>query len=286
VFVLKFISISLLIFFSYEVFGEKKFPFQKKIITLFLLSELEKKVQERDKHISYAPSTEVKTNCEKTIILEKEMPWDSAGLYPVLFKDIRVLCKKKEDKILFAIGDSMTGGPGVLSDETYPSLLTKKFQNTIVVNAGINGSNTFHWRKEGVLFDRIIRQNKDHIDGVLFLLGGNNILFLEHVLKTNATPELVIPPIQQTLQSVVEELPNAEIYIANYPVPHAIPRNTFAALEKFRKSPPFGIGGPDLSTPIAYKPEFFQEDLLHLNAKGHSQMAEIWETFLRKRGYR
>ncbi|MCB1178013.1 MAG: hypothetical protein KDK36_10575, partial [Leptospiraceae bacterium] len=170
----------------------KKAKFLRRLSTAYLIVDLENKVKERDAELNYKPTNEPIKECDKTQIEYREMPWDSAGLYPVLFKDIRIICKKKGDKILFAVGDSITAGLGIKKENTYPFLLTNRFKNTIIINAGISGSNTFHWRRTGILYDRILRQNKEGIDGIIFLLGGNNILFLKHVLKTKAKPSFIV----------------------------------------------------------------------------------------------
>jgi len=264
----------------------KKKKFFEKLSVIYFFSELEKQVKQRDQLLEYIPSFERKTNCEHTEILYQEMPWDKKGLYPVPFLDIRVLCKSEKEKIIFVVGDSITGGVGLPREATYPAYLNQKFQSTVFVNAGINGSNTYHWHKGGILFDRIIIQNKEFIDGVILLIGGNNILFTQYVLKQKVNPEFIVQEIKNVIHDIQLELPNIPIYLGNYPVPHVMSEEMYEALEDLRKNTDGTIGGPEVRSYFENRPDLFLKDYLHLNTKGQKLMGIIWEEFLKKEGWK
>lgn len=271
--------------FSLQAKSKKK-KFYENLAIAFIFTELEKKVKERDKDLNYHSIVEKKSDCQHTEVVYRDMPWDKQGLYPAPFQDISVLCKSKNEKIIFVIGDSITGGPGLPKESTYPFYLTSRFESTVFVNAGINGSNTFHWRKGGILFDRIFTQNKDYIDGVILLIGGNNILFTEHVLKQRAIPELITSEIKHVINDIQTELPSVPIYLGNYPVPHVMSEDMYAALEDLRLNTAGTIAGPEFRTKFENRAEFFLKDYLHLNSKGQRQMGIIWEIFLKKEGWK
>lgn len=277
----------LVVFLSIPIIAKsKKKKIFKQLSIALMFMELDKFVKDRDKNLIYSPKVESHPNCQKTIVEYQDMPWDKNGLYPAPFQDIRVLCKPNKEKLIFVVGDSMTGGPGLQKENTYPFYLSKQFSDVTFVNAGINGSNTYHWRKGGILFDRIITQNKEQIDGIILLIGGNNILFTEHVLKQKAIPSIVVSEISNVIQDLQNELPNKPIYLGNYPVPHVMSEEMYAELEVLKNNTKNTISGPDFRTPFENKPEYFLKDFLHLNEKGHLKMGQIWESFFHKEGWK
>ncbi len=281
------VSIFLVCLFGWFLSLEgKSSQIQKKIIYTYIFLELEKYVRERDKHLLYFPVPPLEENCETVKVFYQDIPWDTKGIYPAPFLDVKVLCKPFNQKIILVIGDSISAGASLGREKTYPSLLNQSFEETFFLNAAINGSNTYHWRRGGILFEKVVTQNKSFIDGVILLIGGNNILFIEHVLKQKAKPQEITNEILALVQELQEELPNIPIYVGNYPVPHVMSKKMYEALEELRLNTKNTRQGPEVRSHFEKRWDLLMQDYLHLNEKGQRLMALLWEKRLREDGWK
>ncbi|MCX7999458.1 MAG: SGNH/GDSL hydrolase family protein, partial [Leptospiraceae bacterium] len=138
----------------------------------------------------------------------------------------------------------------------------------------------------GTLFQKVVVENKDYIDGILLLIGGNNILFIEHVLKRRAKPSEVVPEILALIQDLQTELPNIPIYVGNYPMSHVMSPEMYQALEEVRTNT-FGVKeGPDVYSRFLNRWDLYMKDYLHLNEEGQKLLALLWEEHLKKDGWK
>lgn len=277
------------LFFSFSLLltvEAKPKNLQKRLVYAYLFLELERYVRERDKNLLNYSSPNLKEDCEKVEVFYQDIPWDTKGIYPAPFLDIKVVCKPTYQKLMLVIGDSISAGASLGREKTYPALLNQSFQNTFFLNAGINGSNTFHWKKGGVLFERVVVQNKNFIDGVIVLIGGNNILFTEHVLKRKAEPKEITSEILSFINELKEELPKIPIYIGNYPVPHVMSKEMYEALENLRLHTEGTKPGPEVRSHFEERWDLLMKDYLHLNEKGQKLMASLWERHLKEDGWK
>ena len=88
------------------------------------------------------------------------------------YRDIEVKLQPSK-KLIIAVGDSFTAGHGVLFNETYTSILRKKFEkNYDLVNLGYNGASTL---QEGENFVSFIKYFKKNPDVVIYQYYGNDM---------------------------------------------------------------------------------------------------------------
>lgn len=187
--------------------------------------------------------------------------------------------------IILAMGDSITAGLAPDKSNTFPELLERTIENTSVINAGMNGANTIHWRPEGVLYKKNIYDNRKVIDVVLFLLGGNDRNYFSHLDKSEINEKYAKEiglRLRKILMKMKEDLPSAKIILANYP--QLKNENRFPAVEQIRTKLPeedsFFWKGPDFTSAFVGKKEYFLPDKTHLSNLGHQKFAEIWKNFL------
>ena len=252
-----------------------------------MISRMTANKRELDKNLKYRPWGETHKNCPAgSIIKSQPLPWDNKGHYPVFYTDIKILCKKAGEKIIVAVGDSMTGGVASSPGNTYPELLEKRLKNTRVINAGLNGANTTHWAKGGVLYEKILTQNRDQIDAILFILGGNDGLYSTWLFGKKPDVPAINKRLNAILVNIVKDFPNAKVYVANYPRVRDRSPEMVELMETMRAGQvPGTLAGPDFPPHFMGKSELFMLDYLHLNTSGYNLMANLWAQRLRKDGF-
>lgn len=169
--------------------------------------------------------------------------------------------------ILF-LGDSLTAGYGVASEQAYPSLIEKKLQNDYpvsarVINGSISGSTS------ASAFSRL-RWYQQKQPKILFLaLGANDGLRGLDVKQLTANLERVVTVARQNDMIVIlagmQMPPNYGIeYTAAF-------KNVFPQIaEKFQL-----IFIPFLLDGVAGKAELNQADGIHPNPEGHQHIAQL-----------
>ncbi len=176
------------------------------------------------------------------------------------------------EKVILFLGNSLSAGLGVDSDESFPSLIQERIDslgwNFKVVNAGVSGETT-----SGGL-SRIDWALRQPIDVLVLELGGNDGLRGIPVEVTKQNLEEIITRTQATY-------PNAEIVLAGMQMPPNLGaeytsqfRDVFYDLaeENDIHLIPFlleGVGGVE---------SMMQDDRIHPNAAGHQRAAaNVWE---------
>ncbi|MDE0151958.1 MAG: arylesterase [Bdellovibrionales bacterium] len=182
----------------------------------------------------------------------------------------------KPKKIFIALGDSLTEGYQLSSQEAYPHLLearlNKEFPRykTQVINAGISGSTT----SSGVNRLKKYLRLKPHV--VFISLGSNDGL--------RGTP---IDTIKKNLQNMIDlaRSNNILVILAGLKIPMNYGEEYTEAFERIFKSLaqknnvtyiPFLLEG------VAGNPDLNLPDLIHPNGKGHKVMTETIYPYFRK----
>lgn len=172
---------------------------------------------------------------------------------------------------IFAVGDSLTAGYRVSSDQNYPSLLEQKIYSEdvgdhTVVNQGISGETSAELLAR---IDTLIAQKPDII---ILMIGGNDLL-----------QRLSLNQLESNLEALIQKIQEEDIFLV------------FSGM----KAPPLVTGGygkefreiyPRLATKydlvfiqnflkgVQAKPSLNQSDLIHPNAEGYQKIVEenIW----------
>lgn len=182
----------------------------------------------------------------------------------------------KPKKIFIALGDSLTEGYQLSSQEAYPYLLetrlNKEFPGykTQVINAGISGSTT----SSGVNRLKKYLRLKPHV--VFISLGSNDGL--------RGTP---IDTTKENLQKMIDlaRINNISIVLAGLKMPMNYGEEYRESFEKIFKDLaqtnkityiPFLLEG------VAGNPDLNLPDLIHPNGKGHKVMAETIYPYFKK----
>lgn len=171
--------------------------------------------------------------------------------------------------LIVALGDSLTSGPGLRSDETYPALLQKKIasegRDYRVVNEGVTGDTTTDALRR---FDRAVRPGTEI---VILAIGGNDGLRKVPVATVERNISAMIERAQargvEVLLCQMEAAPLGGLsYTLDF---HRI----FTRLADRYNVPlvPFFLLG------IVGNDELDLNDTLHPNAAGHKVIADaIW----------
>jgi acyl-CoA thioesterase-1 len=193
------------------------------------------------------------------------------GLFPLPSTQA---AKRNASKMItiLALGDSLTAGFGLSSEEAYPALIAEKMRSANyqfeVINAGWSGDTT-----------------AGGLQRLPSLLGGKKIDILILALGINdAFRGVSIDQMRSNLQAIIDQTqaryPNISIIIAGMQLPLAVDDEyirafggIFAALaEKNHTSLiPYLLAG------VGGDPELNQPDLVHPNAAGQRILAEnVW----------
>lgn len=175
-----------------------------------------------------------------------------------------------QTRTLAFLGDSLTAGYGVESQEAYPALiearLKAKGMRWKVVNAGISGDTTAGGLR------RVDHLFKQRIDVLFLCLGANDGL-----------RGLSVAEAERNLRAIVEKAraKGAKVILAGVQIPEnygADYRKQFSAIfprlakEQKLAYMPFLLEG------VAMQPELNQGDRIHPNATGHQRVAEnVWK---------
>ena len=180
--------------------------------------------------------------------------------------------EEKGEKVIVFFGNSLTAGYGLDPTEAFPALIQKKIDslglNYEVVNAGLSGETTASGK------NRVAWILKQEVDVFVLELGGNDGLRGINLDETRRN-------LQQIIDKVREESPDAEIVLAGMQIPPNMGaeyagkfREIFPDLAKSNDVHliPFlleGVGGErDLNLP----------DGIHPNAEGQQIVAEnVWQ---------
>ena len=190
----------------------------------------------------------------------------------ILFSSVPVYAQTTT--ILF-LGDSLTAGYGVQSEQAYPSLIEQKLRHdypttTQVINGSISGSTS------ASAFSRL-RWYQQRQPKILFLaLGANDGLRGLDVKQLAANLERVITTAHQNGMTVIlagmQMPPNYGIeYTENFS------RVYLQLAEKFHL-----IFIPFLLDGVAGKAEFNQADGIHPNPKGHQHIAQLIYPYIKQ----
>jgi len=168
----------------------------------------------------------------------------------------KLLNRVSESGVILAFGDSLTSGVGVISENSYPSVLAK-LTNRKVVNAGISGEIT----KDGLnrLEDVIDEVNPELI---ILLEGGNDILrnFNLSDTKDNLSAMINIAK-SKGVQVVLIGVPKKQLFSDTAPLYVELAKQHQVLLE------------PDLISSLIRKPKY-KSDSVHFNKQGYFKMAE------------
>jgi acyl-CoA thioesterase-1 len=173
------------------------------------------------------------------------------------------------ERVIICFGDSLTAGPGVLPEESYPAVLAARLKAEgyayRVVNAGVSGDTTAGGLRR---VDWALRLAPDI---VILALGANDGLRGQDLAGVRANLDQMVERFQQS---------GARVLLAgmrlppNYGRPYAEEfRRMYAAVARKRGAPfmPFlldGVGG---------NPRLNQPDGIHPTAEGHRVIVErLW----------
>ncbi len=173
------------------------------------------------------------------------------------------------DRVIVALGDSLTAGTGVAAHEAYPALLEailrREGYHYRVINAGVSGDTTAGGLRR---VDWVLRA---HPDVAILALGANDGLRGLSVAAMEENLERIVRRLREggarVLLAGMRVPPNygadyAREFAAAFP---AVARRTGAMLM------PFLLDG------VAAQPALNQADGIHPNAAGHQVMADrLW----------
>ena len=180
----------------------------------------------------------------------------------------------KKQKIILALGDSLTEGYGIEKSNAYPAIVEAKLQsagyNVKVVNAGISGSTS------ASAPSRLRWLLKSQPDYLFLVLGANDGL---RGVDLKATENNLRTTIQLAKKA------NVQVWLAGMKMPPNYGRDytkkfeqMFSQLAKSEKVPFL----PFLLDNVAGRPELNQPDGIHPNEKGHALMAEQVFRFMKE----
>lgn len=181
---------------------------------------------------------------------------------------IKKEAKKEGTTKIFAVGDSLTAGYGVSTQETYPSQLEEKLQasgyNVKVINKGKNGETTER------LLERIDAIKRENPDMVLITIGGNDAL---RKVPTKTIQENLI----KIVESLKEAVPNDKIFLMQIQMP---PIHGFAYMLGFNSLYPRVAKKEKINLLSFVVPDVFLErslmqgDYIHPNKEGYKRIVE------------
>jgi acyl-CoA thioesterase-1 len=176
---------------------------------------------------------------------------------------------RHDERLIVALGDSLTAGFGVRAEDSYPSLLQRRLDRLEipyrVMNAGVTGDTT----SGGLRRIDVILQSRP--DLVLLELGGNDGL-----------RGMPLDLIERNLESIIRRLQSEKIPVVlmgmrlppNYGEDYTDGfHEIYTGLSRKYEIPlvPFFLDG------VAAKPELNQEDGIHPNAEGYRIIEErLW----------
>ena len=183
-----------------------------------------------------------------------------------------------QERVIVALGDSLTAGLGLLPDEAYPSLLEKRLQREgyryHVVNAGVSGDTTAGGLRR---VDWVLRSQPTI---VIVALGANDGL-----------RRLSVEAMRANLTKIVRQLRagGAGVLLAGMRVPpnygDVYARAFTAVFTDVARATGIPLA-PFLLDGVAGQPRLNQPDGLHPTAEGHRLIADrLWpylEPLLRK----
>jgi acyl-CoA thioesterase-1 len=176
----------------------------------------------------------------------------------------------RQDRTLVFLGDSLTAGSGLTRAESYPGRIAARLRAAglpwRVVNAGVSGDTSAGARAR---LDWVLRQKPD----LLFVcIGSNDGLRGIPVAETERNLRAILERARKDrIPVVLAGVLLPENYGADY---REAFRSLFPRLAKEFRLPflPFLLEG------VALRPELNQEDGIHPNAEGASQVAErVWK---------
>ncbi len=170
------------------------------------------------------------------------------------------------DSVILAFGASLTYGSGVARDDSYPAVLGRMTQVT-VVNAGVPGeiSEAGLRRLPGLL-----AQHRP--DLVLISHGGNDILRKLDPLETEQNLTQMIRLIRESgAQAVLIAIPKPALFPAAAPFYERVANQLNVPMEA------------DIVTELQLDPGY-KSDAIHFNAQGYALMAEAVAALLRDQG--
>ena len=174
-----------------------------------------------------------------------------------------------DDRVIVALGDSLTAGLGVARDEAYPALLEARLRRAgfdyRVVNAGVGGDTTAGGRRR---LDWVLRSRPEV---VIVALGANDGLRGQPVVALRDNLTAIVARLRKSGTHVLlvgmRLPPNyGEAYASDFAEAFsAVARGTSVAFL------PFLLAG------VAGDPSLNQADGIHPNAAGHRVVAEhVW----------
>jgi acyl-CoA thioesterase-1 len=174
-----------------------------------------------------------------------------------------------DDRVIVALGDSLTAGLGVAGDEAYPALLEARLRRAgfayRVVNAGVSGDTTAGGRRR---LDWVLRSRPEV---VIVALGANDGLRGQPVAAVRDNLTAIVTRLREAGTRVLlvgmRLPPNyGEAYATEFAEAfRAVARGTSVAFM------PFLLAG------VAGDPSLNQADGIHPNAAGHRIVAEhVW----------
>lgn len=174
-----------------------------------------------------------------------------------------------EDGVILAFGDSLTVGRGTQQQYSYPSVL-QKLSNTTVLNYGVSGEITQNGK---VRFAKILKQlQHKNIEVLLLLEGGNDIMrsISPKIIRNNLAQMITLAQ-QNNIQVVLISVPKKSMVLRD--------ANLYQDLaQEFDILLIDNLISELLSTPK------YKSDIVHLNTKGYYQMALSMYEVLQKNG--
>ena len=174
-----------------------------------------------------------------------------------------------EDRVIVALGDSLTAGLGVARDEAYPALLEARLRRAgfayRVVNAGVSGDTTAGGLRR---LDWVLRSRPEV---VIVALGANDGLRGQPVAALRDNLTAIVTRLRESGSRVLlvgMRLP------PNYGEAYA---GAFAEAFRAAARGTSVVFLPFLLAGVAGDPSLNQADGIHPNAKGHRIVAEhVW----------
>lgn len=172
----------------------------------------------------------------------------------------------KKEKVLVAFGDSLTEGYGISKDDSYPSILEKKLDESGIPSKVINEGRSGETSYDGLMrVDSIVVHRPDY---VLLCFGANDFLTGMDLNQT-----------QQNLKEMIEllKLSGATIVLLGIDIPQFLKTTVELNTGKFFETIAENAGAkiiPSFLNNVSGNPELNLSDYLHPNKKGYEVIVD------------
>jgi|GEM_PF-1857509 len=178
---------------------------------------------------------------------------------------------EKKDRIILALGDSLTAGNGVEREFNYPAqlefLLKENGYEYTIVNAGVSGETSLQ------VLDRAPMYVDLHPEIVLLVVGGNDGL-----------QTLSIEDMKKNILATIDVFPDGKVVLGGIVIPENLgdyAREFQAAYPEIAQERPKVFFQPSFLGEVAGSATLNQHDRVHPTADGYTKIAVSMFDFLK-----